>query len=90
MSTDLSQLIKSKALLAKNFHIQPSEIDAMQMWEYEMFVQFINDAVKSENDEQKKEMEKYNIDDIKKMSNPSYMKKMASSHMPKMPSIPKM
>ena len=87
MSLDLTQLIKSKALLAKNFHIQPSEIDLLPMWEYEMFVQFINDAVKTENEEQKREMEQGEYKNLKKMANPSYVQKMANSKMPKMPSM---
>ena len=80
------QLIKSKAILAKEFHIQPSEIDAMPMWEYEYFIRFINEAVKEENDRQQSEMSKYNINDYKKMANSS--NKMAQQ--PKMPSMPSM
>ena len=86
---DLIHLIKTKAILSKNFHIQPSEIDEMPMWEYELFIQYLNDAVKEENDEQQKEMSKYNIDDYKKMSNPNSMQKMTHPKMPTMPPIPK-
>ena len=77
-------LIKMKATLAKNFHIQPSEIDKMPVWEYELFIQYINDEVKEENDKQQKEMDKYNINDYRKMSDPSRMQKMSQPQMPKM------
>lgn len=56
----------------------------MLMWEYELFIQYLNEAVKEENEEQKKEMNKYNINDYsKKMSNQKQFQT------PKMPSIPK-
>ena len=77
-------LIKMKATLAKNFHIQPSEIDEMHVWEYELFIQYINDEVKEENDKQQKEMDKYNINDYRKMSDPSRIQKMSQPQMPKM------
>lgn len=77
-------LIKMKATLAKNFHIQPSEIDEMPVWEYELFIQYINDEVKEENDKQQKEMDKYNINDYRKMSDPSKIQKMSQPQMPKM------
>lgn len=78
---DINNLITIKASLAKNFHIQPSEIDAMPMWEYELFLQDLNNQVKEENKKQQDEMDKYHINDYKKMSNPKNMKQ------PKMPSF---
>lgn len=54
------------------------------MWEYELFMQCLNDAVKEENDEQKKEMSKFNINDYnKKIQNHKQFQP------PKMPSMPK-
>jgi hypothetical protein len=41
--------VKVKATLAKQFHIQPSEIDQMPMWEYEFFVDHIQEMIKEEN-----------------------------------------
>lgn len=94
---DIVNYIKNKAALAKNFHIQPSEIDKMPTWEYEYFMMALNDLVNDENEEQKKEMSKYNIDQYKKMANPNSYKNMASPKMPsmqmpsmQMPSMPKM
>lgn len=68
--------INNKASLAKNFHIPPSELDNMPMWEYELFLNSLNNIIKNENDDQQKEMDKYNINDYKKsIKNPSnYMK----------------
>ena len=86
---DIVNNIKTKAVLAKNFHIQPSEIDTMPMWEYEIFIKAINDLVKEENDQQQKEMDKYNINDYKKMASPSNISKYSQGKMPSMPSIPK-
>lgn len=88
MRIDLLHLIQIKAGLAKNFHIQPSEIDQMAMWEYELFIKYLNDAIKEENEQQEKEMGKYKIEDYKKMADPSRMNK--NFQQPKMPSMPSM
>ena len=81
-------LIQIKASLAKNFHIQPSEIDKMPMWEYEMFIGEVNKQVKEENEKQQGEMDKYHVKDYMK-NNPKNLQKMSQ---PKMPSfkMPKM
>ena len=57
----------------------------MPAWEYELFIKEINNIVKEENERNKKEMDKAGYD---KMNDPNYMKKMANSQMPKMPSMP--
>lgn len=86
---DVVNFIKTKASLAKNFHIQPSELDSMPMWEYELFISELNNQVKEENDQQQKEMDKYNIPDPKKLSNPSSVMKSYGGNIPKMPKVPK-
>jgi len=78
-------MIQIKASLAKNFHIQPSEIDRMPMWEYEMFIQEMNKQVKEENDKQQSEMEKYHVKDYMKNANPKNIGKMTQQ--PKIPSF---
>ena len=80
---DIVGLISNKVQLAKNFHIQPSEIDKMCMWEYELFMKELNNVVKKENKEQKAEMDKYDVKGMQKMSNPNNMSRM----MPKMPDM---
>lgn len=74
-------LISTKAGLAKNFHIQPSEIDLMPMWEYELFMKALNEQIKEENAQNESEMAKYDINKYQKMAqNPQKM-------MPKMPNM---
>ena len=69
-------LIKLKASLSKAFHIQPSEIDAMPMWEFELYIKTLNELVEEENDKQQKEMDKYHVKDYMNMSNPKNIQKM--------------
>lgn len=87
---DILNYIKIKAILAKEFHIQPSEIDSMPAWEYELFTKEINNAVKEENERNKQEMDKSGVGDAKKMVDPKNAKRYQSSSMPKMPSMPSM
>jgi hypothetical protein len=86
---DITNFIKVKATLAKEFHIQPSELDKMPAWEYSMFIQEINALVKEENEKQQKEMDKSGYN--KKMTDPKYAQKMANKNMSsmKMPNMPK-
>ena len=76
MKMDIMNLIKLKASLSKAFHIPPSEIDAMPMWEFELYVKTLNELVEEENDKQQKEMDKYHVNDYKNMANPKNMQKM--------------
>lgn len=66
---DIKNYIQIKAILAKQFHIQPSELDNMPVWEYEIFVGEINDMVKEENAKNKAEMDKVGYDKIQKITN---------------------
>ena len=79
MKIDIMSLIKLKASLSKNFHIQPSEIDAMPMWEYELYIKQLNEMVEEENEKQQKEMDQYHVDDYKKMANPKNLSKMTQT-----------
>jgi hypothetical protein len=90
---DLVNFIKVKAILAKEFHIQPSEFDNMPAWEYEIFMKEINNAVKEENERNKREEgENSSLQEARKMANMSSMEKMQKQMTPKMPNItiPKM
>lgn len=84
---DLVRLVELKATLAKNFHIQPSEIDSLPFWEYEIFIKFINNQVQEENDRQKAEMAKYDVEGTMKAANPKNMQRNMSSMQPKIPSF---
>ena len=65
---DIINFVHIKAVLAKEFNIQPSEIDKMVAWEYELFMKELNSIVKEENDKNKSENDKYS-----KMSSKSYI-----------------
>lgn len=78
-------MVKIKASLAKNFHIQPSEVDSMSMWEFELFINHLNDMVKEENDSQKAEMDKYKVNDY--MKRPDPQKTMGNFKSPTIPNI---
>ena len=59
----------------------------MPVWEYELFIEQLNNLAKEENDQQKGEMDKYN-QNIKGYNNfAKNAPKMSSPSMPKMPSI---
>ena len=84
-------LIKTKAILSKNFHIQPSEIDMMPMWEYELYVKQLNDLVEEENEKHKDIEKSGEVNKYKKMMNsrniqPS-MPKTPNFNMPKTPNL---
>ena len=84
---DIINFLKVKAILSKEFHIQPSEIENMPVWEYELFIREINGIVKEENERNEKEMEKAGVKDAQKMTNPNNIMKMQKSVMPKMPNM---
>lgn len=87
---NIIEYVKVKAILAKQFHIQPSEIDNMPYWEYEIFVKHINDLVENENNQQEQAMNKYHVDEYMNMARPGNMQKMMSNAQPKMPDMSKM
>lgn len=60
----------------------------MPAWEYELFIQEINNAVKEENDQNKQEMDKMGIEKGKGLTDPKYFQKMQKSVTPKI-DIPK-
>lgn len=87
---DILGLIKIKASLGKQFHIQPSEIDKMPFWEYEFYLEALNDMVTEENDAQQKEMDKYKINEMMSNANPKNIGKTMQQAQPKMPNFSNM
>ena len=82
---NITRMIQNKASLAKNFHVQPSEIDRMQYWEYEMFIKELSDLVEQENKQQEEQLDKYHVKDL---TDPKRMdRRTATPQMPKMPSF---
>lgn len=87
---DVVDFISLKAQLSKAFHIQPSEIDRMPYWEFELYIKELERLTKEEKDQQEEEMKKSGAKDAMKMAKPGYMQKMMQSSQPKMPKIPNM
>jgi hypothetical protein len=86
---DLHNYIYIKAILAKEFHIQPSELDKMPAWEYELFMHEINKAIKEENKRNQEEEDKFNVRDMRKMAEEKNFNKMRNDAMKNIPSYPK-
>lgn len=97
---NLENLIKTKIHIAKEYHIQPSEIDRLQFFEYERYLEQMNLIAKQQEEENKKQQEDY--DNMRSSMNPNKMMnsmgnaqssfKSPSVSAPSMPSIsmPKM
>ena len=83
---DIRNLVRNKLNIAKEYHIQPSEIDRMPFYEYEYMLEDINADIKEQEKRQKEEEKKYG-----NISTPNYNQMMSnmSKSMPKM-SIPKL
>ena len=56
---DIKNLVQSKAWLLKNYHLQPSEVNNMDLWEWQLLIDEINDLNKHEQKEQKEQESKY-------------------------------
>lgn len=84
---NLRNLTKNKLFICKEYHIQPSEIDRMQFWEYEWYTDEIKEISK-EQEKQQKQQEKEHAALTSNM-NPSSMMRSAQASMPNM-SAPKM
>lgn len=84
-------MVRNKLFIAKEWHIQPSEIDRMFFYEFELVKQEINVAIR-EQEKQNKEQEKQYSDIHRSMNPSSMMNSMRSMNMPgmKMPAMPTM
>lgn len=80
-------MTKNKLFICKEYHIQPSEIDKMQFWEYEWYTDEIKEITK-EQEKQNKQQEK-DHQAIMSGMNPSSMMRTYGSSMPNI-SSPKM
>jgi hypothetical protein len=89
---DIMNYIKVKAVFAKEFHIPPSELDNMPAWEYDLFINEVNQLIKEENERNQSEMDKSGIKDAKKMSDPKYAQRQSRKYASgfKTPSTPSM
>lgn len=82
-------MVRSKLYICKEWHIQPSEIDRLPYYEYELMCENINIAQK-EQEKQAKEQEKQYSGLHKSMNPNSMMSAMKNMPGMKMPSMPKM
>lgn len=84
-SINIRSLVQNKFILCREYHIQPSEIDRMLMFEYEYLLEDITNYVK-EQEKQRKKDEKEN-----KMGLPNYnsMMSQAQASVPKV-SVPRL
>ena len=60
----------------------------MPVWEYEIFMQEINKAIKEDNKRNKEEEDKYNINGMRKMAERQNIDKMTSDAYKKVPNGP--
>ena len=95
---NLENLIKNKIYIAREYHIQPSEIDKIPFYEYEIYLEQMNLIAKKQEEENRKQQEEY--EGMRSSMNPAKMMSgmkngmsmpkmptMSSPSMPKMPTI---
>jgi len=79
-------LVRNKLYICKEWHIQPSEIDRLNYYEYELICQEINIVQKEQEKQQKQQEKEYS--GLKNSMNPNSMMNSMANNM-KMPSMPK-
>lgn len=94
---NMENLVKNKLHICREWHIQPSEIDRLQYFEYEQMI----DEIKSYNKEQEKQQQAQNkeYEQMRKSANqqqnlsnykmPQLPKFGGTSSSPSMPTLPK-
>lgn len=83
-SIDVRNLVQNKFIICREFHIQPSEIDRMYMFEYEYLMEDINNYAKKQEEQHKKDEEKNRYS----MPNMNQMMSQQRGSMPKI-SVPR-
>ena len=72
----------------ENWHIQPSEIDNMQYWEYEISIEEYQKILKERKEQQDEQQgSQPGMSDISKMGSNMMKQAQSSFKMPTMPSI---
>lgn len=54
-SINVENLVKNKLFICRDYHIQPSEIDRLPYYEYEWYVENIQEIQKKEEEERKRQ-----------------------------------
>lgn len=76
---NITNLVHDKVIIVKEFYIQPSEIDRMPYWEYEMIREEVMKYLKEREQENERQRTDYNPSNYKMPKMPQY----------KTPTIPK-
>lgn len=85
---DIMDIISIKAQIQKAFHTDPTYLERLPFWEFELYMKEIERLVKEENRQQEDEYNRSGAKDAMKMAkNPGRMMASASNAMPKMPSM---
>lgn len=66
---NIENLVRSEAVLLKNFHITINDIERLPYWQYEMLLNEIESLIKRENDESNNQNINNHNDMIKKYQN---------------------
>lgn len=69
---NITNLVRDKVVIVKEFYIQPSEIDRMPMWEYEMVREEIMKHLKEREQENEKQQKGYDPSSYKMPKMPQY------------------
>ena len=85
---DIRNLVRNKLNICKEYHIQPSEIDRLQFYEYEYMLEEIMKDIK-EQEKRQKDQEKEQKKSMGSMPNYNQMMRSAQSSMPHF-SMPKL
>ncbi len=87
---NIANLVKNKLFICKEWHIQPSEIDQLQFFEYEMMLQEIEQHNKEQEKRSKEEQKQYESmnSSMRNMTNYNNIQKQAQNSLPKV-SLPK-
>ena len=81
---DIVQFVRLGAVLAKEYHLPPGSLDSLPFWEYELWLEELNQVVKEANEDQKAVMTKSQQEQkMPKMTMP----KMGMPAAPQIPNI---
>ena len=84
LRVNLRNLVKNKLWIAKDWHIQPSEIDRLPYYEYEWMIEYINEDYKEQEKRSKEEQKQY---DSMKKGMPNMNNIMKGYQQPTLPKI---
>lgn len=71
----------------ENLHIQPSEIDNMQFWEYQITIEEYQKILKERKDEQDTQQENSGIGNVSEMGSNMMRQAKSNIKMPNMPNV---